>query len=565
MWRCEVEMTAAANVGDWARGWGCTVQVSASSSRVGAEGVLLSRVGAGTRRALATSLFVASMMVISLAGAPAATAQVAPAPPTVSENGVIDLDLEIMVELALNSSYRVRQLNLGIDRTQLRLRSQRARLRSSIDLDLSAPDYRSITENRWNSDLGREELIHEDSRRLEAELSVRQPVILFGYPTNGYLSLNNRIYRYTQVDESGDSDLRYYNRAFVSYTQPLFQPNELKNDLEEAELDLEDAELGFYEDVVEIIEDVSGDYFDLFEEAYGAVINDSHVANLAVAEEAATALAEEDPDRGIELGQIRVELANAREQLQQARSDFRLEATSLKTRLNIPETDSIALDPVIDIRPVLIDAESATTFALELTPRMRQLDISYRENEINLDQTRGRGGVQVDVRLTYGREMQDPVFQQMWGEPTNTYTIDVNGRIPIWDWGERKYRIQAAEVGLRQTDLRREEVENQIRASVQSEVRNVTEYQSRALAMEENLELARGLSEESLERYAEGSLAVVDLLQTLRREADTAQNLLDAYLGWRQAITRLQEMTFYDFERGVPVLERFGIGIPGAT
>lgn len=427
-----------------------------------------------------------------------------------------------------------------------------------VDLDLDVMVL-------WNSDLGREELIHEDSRRLEAELSVRQPVILFGYPTNGYLSLNNRIYRYNQVDEGGDSDLRYYNRAFVSYTQPLFQPNELKNDLEEAELDLEDAELGFYEDVVEIIEDVSDDYFELFEEAYGAVINESHVANLGEAEQAATALAQRDQSRAIELGQIRVELANAREQLQQARSEFRLEATSLKTRLNIPESDSIALDPVTDIRPIPIDVEAATTFALELTPRMRQLDISYREDEIQLDQTRGRGGVQVDVRLTYGREMQDPIFAQMWGAPTNTYTIDVNGRVPIWDWGERKYRIQAAEVGLRQTDLRREEVESQIRANVQSEVRNVSEYQNRAIAMEENLELARQLSEESLDLYANGDLAVVDLLQTLRREADTAENLLDAYLGWRRAITRLQEMTFYDFERGVPVLERFGIGIPSAS
>ena len=504
-------------------------------------------------------------MALSVAVATPIAAQTTQQPVSLGVDGVIDLDLETMVDLALSSSYRVRQLNLGIDRTQLRLRSQRARLRSSVDLELSAPDYRSITESRWNSDLGREELIHEDSRRLEAELSVRQPVILFGYPTNGYLSLNNRIYRYTQVDEAGQSDLRYYNRAFVSYTQPIFQPNELKNDLEGAELDLEDAELGFYEDVVEIIEDVSRDYFGLFEEAYGAVINEAHVANLTEAEESATTLSQADPGRAIELGQIRVELANAREQLQQARSEFRLEATSLKTRLNIPETDSIALDPVIDIRPVAIDAESATTFALELTPRMRQLDIRYRENEIQLDQTRGRGGVQVDVRLTYGREMQDPIFAQMWGQPTNTYTIDVNGSIPIWDWGERKYRIQAAEVGLRQTDLRREEVESQIRASVQNEVRNVTEYQSRALAMEENLELAQQLSAESLSLYAEGGLAVVDLLQTLRRETDTAQNLLDAYLGWRRAITRLQEMTFYDFERGVPVLDRFGIEIPDAT
>jgi len=492
-----------------------------------------------------------------------ARAQLLRPPAGPGEAGVVELDLQAMVDLALSSSYRVQQLNLGIDRTQLRLRSQRARLRSSVDLELSAPDYRSITENRWNSDLGREELIHEDSRRLEAELSIRQPVILLGYPTNGYLSLNNRIYRYTQVDESGESDLRYYNRAFMSYTQPLFQPNELKNDLEEAELDLEDVELGFYDDVVEIIEDVSRDYFDLFEEAYGSVLNEAHVANLEVAEEAAAALASDDPSRAIELGQIQVELANAREQLQQARSEFRLEATSVKTRLNLPEGDSIALDPVIAIEPLPIDVQEATTFALELTPRMRQLDIDYREDEIDLDQTKGRGGVQVDVELTYGREMQDPIFAQMWGEPTNTYTIGVNGRIPIWDWGERKYRIQAAEVGLRQTELRREQAESEIRADVQSEVRNVSEYQTRALAMRENLELARELSTESLELYAQGDIAVVDLLQTLRRETDTADNLLDAYLGWRQAIVRLQEMTFYDFERGVPVLERFGIAAPG--
>lgn len=488
-----------------------------------------------------------------------------PAGPDDTTPAIVELDLERMVDMALSTSYRVRQLNLGIDQTQFRLRSQRARLRSRVDLELSAPDYRSITENRWNSDLGREELIHENSRRLEAELSVRQPVILFGYPTNGYLSLNNRIYRYSQVDEEGQSDIRYYNRAFVSYTQPLFQPNELKNDLEEAELDLENAELGFYDDVVEIIDDVSDDYYDLFEEAYGTVINEAHVANLVLAEEAAAELAEVSPERSIELGQIRVELANAREQVQQSRSQFRLEAASLKTRLDIPQADSIVLDPVIEIRPLPVDAEAATTFALELSPRMRQLEIDYREDEINLDQTRGRGGIQVDLELTYGREMRDPVFQQMWGDPTNTYTVGVNGEIPIWDWGERKYRIQASEIELRQTELRREQAVSDIRSSVQSEVRNVEEYQSRAVAMEQNLELARQLSAESLTLYTQGQITAVDLLQTLRREADTARNLLDAYLGWRGAITSLWELTYYDFEEDLPVLERFEIGSLGGS
>ena len=39
-------------------------------------------------------------------------------------------------------------------------------------------------------------------------------------------------------------------------------------------------------------------------------------------------------------------------------------------------------------------------------------------------------------------------------------------------------------------------------------------------------------------------------------------NLLDAYVGWQQALLNLQELTFYDFERGIPVLERFQMEVP---
>ena len=59
------------------------------------------------------------------------------------------------------------------------------------------------------------------------------------------------------------------------------------------------------------------------------------------------------------------------------------------------------------------------------------------------------------------------------------------------------------------------------------------------------------------------SATILDVLQSFRREVDTANNLLDAYLGWRQAILRIQQLTFFDFELGVPLLERFGVGLPG--
>jgi hypothetical protein len=54
------------------------------------------------------------------------------------------------------------------------------------------------------------------------------------------------------------------------------------------------------------------------------------------------------------------------------------------------------------------------------------------------------------------------------------------------------------------------------------------------------------------------------LLQSLEREVSTNRNFLDAFLGWRGALLRLQQLTYYDFERDLPVLERFGIGADGS-
>lgn len=472
---------------------------------------------------------------------------------------VIDLDLDRMVELAMESSYDIRQLNLQIERTRYRLEAEQAGLRSRVFLEVNAPTFEAISDNRWNSDLQRYEIARENSRRWEAELSVRQPVVLFGYPTNGYLSLNNRVYRYTQLQDDGERDVRYYNRYYVAYEQPLFQPNRLKHELEEARLDLEDAELDFQRDVVRLVSRAADDWLDLFENAYQAGIYEGYVDHLEEAVTAAEEVVAGDSARTMEADQIRVELANARESLQQARSEFRLRAASAKQRLGLEAADSLALDPTLDVVPVSIEPATAVRHGLELTPRLRQLAISLRGDEIDLENTEGRNSFRVNLELSYGREMQNPYFEELWAHPSNSYTVDVSAYVPIWDWGERDADIAAARVDLESTKLRIEESESQIVSDVRNEARNVQEFQDRALAMEENLRLAEDIADASLERFRQGSVSALDLLQSLRRESDTAENLLDAYLGWRQALLRLQELTFFDYERGMPVLERFGI------
>lgn len=475
------------------------------------------------------------------------------------QSEVIDLTLERMVDLTLSRSYQVRRLNLDIQRDQHNLAAERARLKSSVEMDLTVPAFRLTSEPKWNSDLQRDEIIQEHTRRWEGELSVRQPVMLFGYPTNGYLSFNNRMYRYDQIDDDGNHEVDYYNRYYISYSQPLFQPNGLKNDLEQAQMSLERTRLEFYGDVVDIVDEVAEDYYDLFEEHIRRDISLGLAEDLERALGIAQQLARTDSTRDIDVDQIQVELANARENVQSAESSIRLETASVKRELGLADTDSIAFVPVFHLDPVAIDMDEAVDYAMELTPRMRQLDLSHRDSEIRLEETRSRGGFRLNLNMSYGRERLDEEIGNLWVDPDNSYTVNVNAYVPVWDAGERKARIAASEIRIEQSLLRIEEAELQIVSGVRNEVLNVQDRESRTMAMSENLDLAQGVSETSFQRYADGAISALDLILSLRREAETAENFLEAYLGWRGSLRRVQEMTYFDFERQIPVLERFGV------
>jgi outer membrane protein TolC len=210
---------------------------------------------------------------------------------------------------------------------------------------------------------------------------------------------------------------------------------------------------------------------------------------------------------------------------------------------------------------VEVDVAQAVEFAMTLSPRMRRLAISRRENQIRLDETSARQAFRMDLGMTYGREVQDPRFENLWTQPRNSYTINVDAYLPIWDWGQRDYRIEATRYNLERTELRIEEAEIDIQTSIENQVRNLQEYEQRALSMQNNLERARQITASTIDGYAAGNGTLVDVLQTIDRQAATARNFVDAYTGWRESLLDLQRATYWDFQRNAEVLDRFGIRV----
>lgn len=464
----------------------------------------------------------------------------------------VELTVERVVALALNHSYRIRRLELEVSKRQEWLKAHRAGLKSRVYLNMVAPDLRNTSDYEWNSTTERDELIRRNTIDWWTELSVRQPVVLFRYPTNGYISLNAKVKRYDQEEDDG-WDLDYSNRLYAKYEQPLFVPNHLKHELEEAELDLEESKLSFTADRVDIINDVVRHYYWVFELAYR---NRAHAAQLGFLD-SLRELAGQVDTGSIDLVRIRIERTNVRERLLEDQGRYRRELDNLRQRLALDAGDSLLVVPRIAVAPLDIAVDTAIEKALELSPRLRQMAIWKRKEELDLASEKGYNSFRINLELTYGLEGSDRHFTRMWRDYETSGTAKVRAYVPLVDWGERRARVSARRYDVDRAQLRIEEAEEDLRKDVAQSVARVSEYADRTSAMQESLADARRVVESSLRSFAAGASTPQDVLMVIESLHDTELNLVGAYLGYRRALLDLMVKTYYDFEQDVSVVEAF--------
>ena len=469
---------------------------------------------------------------------------------------VIELTLESAVDIAMANSYQIQMLKLGIERTRYYLKAREAGLRSKVYLNLRTPEMSALSDYKWNSTLQKDEIVYQNTLRWQMDVSIRQPIILFGYPTNGYLSLNNKMYQYIQeIDES--KDINYYNRYFIEFEQPLLQANYLKNDFEQAELDLEREELRFNSDRARLIYRTAFGYYELFELSFNNEIYSNHIANLQRVSEIVNQISQENNTDSIDAIQVQVELTNTREKLLENRSNLRLETARVKQYLRIDIQDTLIVKPSIEITTITVDLYQAIQYGYTLRPMLRMLDIGKRRNEIYLQEIKSRRAFHLNLKMTYGMEKYDERYQQLWKDRDSSYSVSIQAYIPIWDWGLRKSNIEAQKIGIKRSDLYIEENRNEIKSEITNSVLNLEEYQQRALNMMKNMEVAKELSTASITQFKENKISVPDILKILERQKETELNFIEAYLGFKRSLIRLMVNTHYDFENNISLIDKF--------
>ncbi|RQW10456.1 TolC family protein, partial [candidate division KSB1 bacterium] len=426
----------------------------------------------------------------------------------------IHLTLESAVDIAMDNSYRTRELELELKRSVHYLNAHKAGLHTQVYMQLKSPDLSNLSDYRWNSTLYKDEIVRINSTLWQSDLSVLQPVILFGYPTNGYLSLNYRIYNYQQHGDA-NTEIDWYNRLYLKFEQPIFLPNELKNDLEEAELDLQDIKLRYIAERVGIIEDIADDYFDIFELMYEQKIHQHRLFLLQETLDRCQKMLGMDSSRRIEMIQIELELSNIAESLLSNQAQVRNELANLRQRLRLPQDDSLYVIPALNIVPIDIQLDEAMQLALKNTPELQRRHINRQRAEIDVENEKGENAFHLTFAATYGLEKKNHQFDYLWNQFDNSNSLTLNAYLPIWDGGQRRNRVQAEVLDLQRSDLSIEEEREDIINDVTNFYTNVRDYYDRVLNMQNSVALSNKVTAESIEQYAGNAMTLQALIQII--------------------------------------------------
>jgi outer membrane protein TolC len=490
------------------------------------------------------------------------------------EDADVVLILQEVIDLALDKSFSVYQLKQSYLQESYSLEQAKRNLRTRIDLRSTIP---SISQGLsptfyFNPDSGEYELdyLRQGRTNFSTTLSVEQPLI-----TNGTISLNSRLSGFQSFNElTGGSDpvqTRSVQPSLgVSYNQPLFQYNDIKNALRSAELSFESLDRTYTQDELSQINGITTQFYSLFrqQKSLANVAESFRLSDInyqtGLRKYQAGLIAEVDKMR------LEVQRANDLDRLESAKNAHEQQQFQFNRRVGLMLETEVWVVASEEYSPIEVDVDRALELAFANRAELRLQEISIEQSEMNLRRTISQGRPNLQVNFGYdltgsstlgGLGYDDPWSDHI-GEAFNpdnrspNTNVSLTLRVPIFDWGRNESAVQRQMAGLTVQKRRIDEVEQDMKRDVINRVRSVDSAMRRMEIQTANRAVAERSFEISQMRYERGETTIVELLNDQEQFNSTKEAFLSALIQYEQAKASLKEYTLWDWETNQPVRRR---------
>jgi HAE1 family hydrophobic/amphiphilic exporter-1 len=250
---------------------------------------------------------------------------------------------------------------------------------------------------------------------------------------------------------------------------------------------------------------------------------------------------EERYDKGyiseFEVLRVKVQLANAKPPLVQAKNLYHLTLDNLKNLLGISLSDSVNLDGTLESEPVEMNQPQAEEFAFKNRSELRLVSQQERIGRKALALADAENKPSLFGTANY--EYKRPYFSEDKWKTDWNFTLALS--LPIFDGFLTRSKVKQAKSNLTQLDIAEKQIRDLIRLEISQAVSDLDLALENILSQKENVKQAKEALRIARVQYEKGMLTNLELMDTEFALTVAETNYLQAQSDYLVAKARLEK------------------------
>jgi outer membrane protein TolC len=459
--------------------------------------------------------------------------------------------LEESIEIAKEKSYRMQTLNQELRIAEYNLKTTTSRLKTHISMDLSLPEYTETVRQKADSTgvfFSVKELTYSSG------LTINQPL-----PTDGNIYIQTGVATYKDYYAGTRSSNLNTRIGFRQPLDALYGYNAIRSELKRAQLAYEQSNKSLKRAELNLVYEVSSAYYNLLSLQKRAEIAQLDLERQTEAFEISKNKYEAGLIREVDALQMEVDLADVQSTYDMAVLSQQSSINTFKELLGVELNDSISLSSDLNYKIIVVDPEKAVQLALENRLEIREQEIQIELQKLDIKRQKANGMIRGSINAYLEKigianpDASIGILESIKNSYTNyqdrpyNYGIGFTISIPIFDWGENRSMVRAAEARLKQYTLNKRQEERSIETEVRNLAAGINSNLKRLQLLEKNLAVAEKSFAITLQRFSDGDIDSQSLALERNRLNTAYSSHLGAYISYQLSLADLMRKTFYDF------------------
>ncbi|MCU4177383.1 TolC family protein [Carboxylicivirga sp. N1Y90] len=453
------------------------------------------------------------------------------------------MTLEQSVEEALKQSPDIVRARLNQERYHELLIAQKASLKSRFKLDLSPFSYQN---QRSYQDYAQE---WYNTQKLQSfgNFNVSQPIIW----TDGTLTLNNRFGWEDNKSSTTDNPFTGFSNSLdLRLDQPIFTYNRRKLEYKEIEFNFENSQLNYSLQALNVEKQITQYFYQIYQKQMELITSREEWNNRKKSYE----IIKNKVDAGLtakeEMLQAELDMMSSQSTVQNNETELENIKDNFKQMLGLPFTEELMVIAEVSVLPIDIDLGMAVNFAIANRMEIRQREIDIETGQFELIRTNATNEFKGNVSVAVGLFGNDKNLNNIYDahNRNDNQDVRVSFEVPLWDWGEKKARMRAAEASLQTSEYNLEDEKKSIRLGIRQIERNLRNMLIQIQIARKNEENAQLTYEINLEKYRNGDLTSMDLNLVQNQLTQKKNALTNSLINYKLELLNMKLQTLYDFE-----------------